>query len=105
MSTVGEGALVLMHCSNPREKLWGLVLRLDAVGVVLRGLDLNTVEDWMRQEAGDRERLIGPSTVFVPMPRVERLYLDEHSGAVESLGERFRGMTGRDACDVLAEGT
>ncbi len=103
MSGVGEGSLVLMHCANPREKLWGVVLRLDAVGVVVRGLDLNSVEDWMRQESGDRERLIGPSTVFIPMHRVERLYLDERAGGAESLAERFRSLTGRDAREALTE--
>ncbi len=105
MSSVGEGALVLMHCGSPREKLWGLLLRLDAVGVVLRGLDLNSVEDWMRQESGGGEDLISPSTLFVPMHRVERLYLDERSGVAESIAERFRAMTGRDARDVLEEST
>lgn len=103
VTALGEGSLVVVHCANPKDKLWGVVQRLDAVGLVLRGLDLNSVEDWMRQEAGGGERLIGPSTVFIPMHRVERIYLDERAGAVESFAERFRGMTGRDAAEVLGE--
>ena len=40
---IGEESLVIVHCGNPREKMWGVVVRLDAVGLVLRGLDLESV--------------------------------------------------------------
>lgn len=98
---VETGALVLVHCHSPREKLWGVVVRLDALGVVVRGLDLATVEDWLRQTISGDEPLIGPSTVFVPMHRVERIYLDESSGGAEGIGDRLRRITGRDATDIL----
>jgi len=98
---VGEGSLVILHCGNPREKMWGVVQRLDAVGVVVRGLDLGSVEDWMRQERTGGERLIGPTTFFVPMNRVLRIDLDESTAAVESYGDRFHEACGRDVRDAL----
>ena len=98
---VGQGSLVVVHCHTPRERLWGVIVRLDALGLTLRGLALDTVEDWLRQTASGAEPLIGPSTVFVPMQRLERIYLDESSGAAEGLGDRFRQTTGRDAAEVL----
>ena len=98
---VETGALVVVHCLQPKEKLWGVVLRLDELGVVVRGLDLNTVEDWLRQTISGDEPLIGPSTVFVPMHRVERIFLDESSGAATGIGDRFLQATGSDVSEIL----
>ena len=50
MDGVDNGSLVVIHCANPREKMWGVLQRLDKAGVVIRGLDLESVEDWLRQE-------------------------------------------------------
>ena len=35
---IAEGSLVILHCGNPREKMWGLLVRLDGVGVVVGGV-------------------------------------------------------------------
>lgn len=101
---IEEGALVVVCCSGPKEKLWGVVLRLDHVGVALRGLDLDSVEDWLRQEISEGEALIGPSTVFLPTHRVERIYLDESSGAAAGIGDRYRTATGMDVVARLLGG-
>ena len=100
---LGVGDLVVVHCQSPRDKLWGVLLRLDQVGVVVRGLDLNSVEDWLRQEAGGSEALMGPSTVFVPLHRVERIYLEETDGAVAGFADRYRETCGRDVRDALVD--
>jgi len=93
-----------VHCQAPREKMWGLLLRLDGVGLALRGMMLDSVEDWLRQEASEQDATIGPSTVFLPMHRVQRVDLDEQCGPVESLQERYRQMCGRAVGEVLAGG-
>jgi hypothetical protein len=98
--SIEVGSLVIAHCMGPKEKVWGVVLRLDQVGVVLRGLDLNSVEDWLRQQCGG-ETTIGPSTQFIPMHRLERLYLDESSGMIESIASRYAAACGGDARSVL----
>lgn len=100
---IGEGALVILHCGNPREKMWGVVTRLDAVGVVLRGFDLASVEDWLRQERSGAESLIGPTTFFVPLNRVLRIDLEESGPAVESYGDRYAAACGRDVREALRE--
>ncbi len=99
--TIEVGALVVVHCTAPREKLWGVLLRLDGVGAVIRGLDLASVEDWLRQLRSEGETLLGPSTVFIPSHRVEKIALDESSGPFTSYGERFAEVSGGDIRDVL----
>ncbi len=101
MDGIGTGSLVIVNCSNPREKMWGAVVQLDTSGVVIRGLDLEAVDDWVRQERSSGESLIGPSTFFIPMHRVVRIDLDESRGAVESTADRYRSACGRDVREVL----
>ena len=100
--TIEVGALVVVHCTNPREKQWGLLIRMDELGVVLRGLDLESVEDWLAQERGGGDPLIAPSTFFVPTHRVIRLDLDESGPVVAGYGDRFTRECGRDVRMALA---
>jgi hypothetical protein len=96
MDAIGPNSLVIVHCTNPREKMWGVLLKLDGSGAVVRGMDLNTVEDWLHQERTGEPPLIGPSTFFVPVHRVVRIDLDESGGVVESYGDRYEAACGRD---------
>ena len=100
--TFEPGAMVVVSCQSPREKLWGRLLRLDGVGVVVRGLDLGSVEDWLRQERAGGEGFITPSTVFVPMHRVERVFLDESGPLAKSFADRYAETCGRDVREALA---
>ena len=101
MSEPDVGNIVIVHCRDPKEKFWGLLQRLDAVGISLRGLDLGGVEDWLRQEAAGGDRLLTPSTLFLPMHRVQRIDLDEAVGPVKAFAQRYRDTTGGDVRKVL----
>ena len=103
MSSVDVGSVVIVHCRDPKEKFWGLLQRLDAVGVALRGLDLGGVEDWLRQEAAGGERLLTPSTLFIPMHRIQRIDLDEAVGPVAAYSDRYRDIDGCDVREILGE--
>lgn len=94
------GAVVVLYLHNPREKLWGVLLSLQPAGIVIRGLDLLVFDDWVRQELRGEEG-IGPSTLFYPMARVERMERDEGTGPIESLSDRFRRHVGRSVFEVM----
>lgn len=104
MFGIEAGRIVVVHCREPREKLWGLLQRLDGVGVALRGLDLGAVDDWLRQEISEGDRLLTPASFFLPMHRVQRIDLDERVGPVPGYADRFRAETGRDVAEALKEG-
>jgi hypothetical protein len=104
MEAIDTGALVIVHCREPREKMWGVLLRLDAVGLTARGLDLASVEDWLRQERAGDAALIAPSTVFIPTHRIVRIDLDETGAAVKSFADRAAEACGRDAREALMGG-
>jgi hypothetical protein len=103
-TSMEPGSLVIVNCLNPQEKLWGLLLRLDVLGAVVRGLNLSSREDWLAQEKAGKGGFVMPSTVFVPMHRVERIYLDESSPAAPSFGSRFLASCGRDVAQALMSG-
>ncbi len=92
---LAPGAAVLLFLREPREKVFGLLLAIDAAGVAVRGLDLAVVDDFLRQEQRGDERLIGPVTAFYPMHRVERLERDESIGPLESTAARLERASGR----------
>ncbi len=100
---IHPGEAVLVYLKDPHEKLWGVLHRLDAAGILLEGIDLGSFDDWVAQiERGD-ENVVGPSTIFLPMSRVERILLDRPSGRLPSLADRFRERTGRTVQEALGE--
>jgi hypothetical protein len=96
-----SNAVVLVTLNSPREKFWGAILNLAPAGISVRGIDLNSVEDFIRQvKAGD---MVTPNAVFFPMHRIERIELDLRNGDIPSLQERFQAKTGFAFSDLLRE--
>ena len=92
---------VVLSLQEPKEKIWGLLLSVSTAGIVLRGLDLTVFDDWMRQEARGDEPMIGLSTVFYPMHRVERMERDETIGTIVGYADRFAQGAGRTVLEAL----
>src|SRR5207248_2252939 len=89
-----KGAMVLVTLNTPREKYWGAVIDISPSGVAMRGIDLNSFEDFARLiKAGENAT---PASVFFPMHRVERIELDMRNGDIPSLSERFENRTGQE---------
>ena len=97
------GQAVLAYLRDPQEKVYGLLRRIDASGVVLEGVDLSSFDDWVAQVERGEETVVGPSLAFVPLTRVEPLLLDRPSGDLPSLSDRFRTRTGKTIEDVLGD--
>ena len=97
---LAPGAAILLYLREPQEKMWGLLRRLDATGVIIEGLDLGSFDDWLAQIDHDGDDAIsGPSVVFVPIGRVEKILLDRASGALPSLVQRAERRAG---CSLAA---
>jgi hypothetical protein len=99
------GTPVLVYLHAPREKVVGVLVDLHSAGVVLRGIDLVTFEDWLRQEARGERPELGLLTLFYPMNRVERIERDETLGGYEGFADRFRRATGRSLSDAASLST
>ena len=94
----GTAVLIVLH--TPREKCWGVIDEINSAGVFLRGLDLNSFDDWLRAVA-HQEPFVGFGDLFFPIWRVERISRDETSGGVPSLREQAEKRTGRTIDELL----
>jgi hypothetical protein len=93
-NTMNSGQLVLVTLQNPREKFWGMLLALTPAGASLRGVDLQSFDDFMQMvKAGEAT---AASTVFFPMHRVQRMEVDARNGGLPSLADQFAAKTGFD---------
>lgn len=95
------GSPVVVYLQEPKEKFWGLLIAVAGSGLSVRGLDLRVFDDWMRQEARGGEPLIGATTLFFPMHRVEKVELDETVGLLVGYADRFCEHVGRTAAESL----
>lgn len=83
----------------PREKYWGVVLGISPAGFAIRGMDLNSFEDFSRMVKNGEATT--PHSVFFPMHRVERAEIDARNGDIPSLQERFFQKTGHDFIELF----
>ncbi len=96
-----SNALVIVNLVNPKEKFFGTLLALSAAGVTIRAINLDSFEDWIHQIARAEEAEIEMITMFAPLFRVERIFLDEPAGAIQSYGQRFAQVVGRSVQEHL----
>jgi hypothetical protein len=95
------GSMVLVTLNDPREKFLGMLLGLDHAGITLRGIDLQSLDDFAQlMKSGEAA---GPSVVFFPMHRIERVELDARNGEIPSLVEQFTVKAGRAAQSFFQE--
>ncbi len=95
-----QGSAVIIVLHSPREKCWGVLDGISTAGVFLRGLDLNSFDDW-QQAVAHNEPFIGFGDLFFPMWRVERISRDETAAGIPSLQEQVERRTGRPLHELM----
>lgn len=95
------GTPIILTLRDPQERLWGLLREMTPAGIAVHGLDLTSFDDWAAQVERGGEEAVGPSLLFFPMARVERILADRRSGDLPSLAERFERRTGRSVASLL----
>lgn len=94
-------SLVIVNLVNPKEKFFGVLKALSAAGLTIRAINLEAFDDWVRQVARDEDLSLDLVTMFVPLFRLERIFLDEPSGDIQSYAQRFEGVVGRSVHEYL----
>ena len=95
-------SIVIVSLHTPREKIWGELLSMNPSGITIRGIDLNSFDDFVHQVLHPEGDRVGLPTNFFPMQRVERISLDEPSGSIPSFSDIFERKVGRSLKDYLA---
>jgi hypothetical protein len=98
---MNSGQIVLLTLQNPRENFWGMLLALTPAGASLRGVDLESFDDFMHMvKAGEAT---SANTVFFPMHRVQRMEVDARNGGLPSLADQFAAKTGLDVANFFQD--
>jgi len=96
------GSIVIANLQNPKEKIFGKLAAISSSGITVRGMDVNSFNDWMYQYTQNEAKIvITPTTIFFPMHRVVSCYLDEDMGEVPSLSSQFMERTKKQIEDLL----
>ena len=98
-----RGQLVVLITTGPRERLWGRLVGLEDAGVAIRAMDMATWDESLALIRKGESEQVSVSTRFIPMHRVESLYLDEACSGAPSLEQLFRAATGQDPMEFLAD--
>ena len=96
-----ERAPVILNLINPKEKFFGILRALSSAGVTVRAINLDSFDDWVHQIARGDESELDLITMFVPLFRVERIFLDEPAGMIKSYTQRFEEVVGRGVMEYL----
>jgi hypothetical protein len=94
-----SGVVVLVTLNSPREKFWGAILDISPAGLSVRGLDLNSFDDFVGLVRSGEPVSLG--AVFFPMHRVERVEIDARNGDIPSLQERFHSKSEREFTQLV----
>lgn len=94
-------SMVIISLNDPKERIWGQLLSITDAGVTLRGIALNSFEEFLHQAKTPEEEPVGLATLFYPMRRVERIALDEPQGSIPSLAQTFERQVGRSVLEYL----
>jgi hypothetical protein len=92
---------IILNLVSPREKFFGVLGALSPAGITVRAINLDSFEDWLRQIAHEEEANLGLITMFVPLFRVERIFLDEPTGEIKSYSQRFEEVVGMPIPEYL----
>jgi hypothetical protein len=97
-----SGSIIILNLQDPREKIVGKLLTISPSGITIKGVDVNSFNDWTKQFTQKQPTtIIFPTIVFFPMHRVVSCYLDENMGDVPSFSSQFKGRTKREITKVL----
>jgi hypothetical protein len=96
-------SIVVVSLHDPKEKIWGELVAMSQAGITVRGIDVNSFDDFVQQVRNPEEAQVGLATIFYPMHRVERIALDEAKGSIPSLAQSFERHVGKRLREYLDE--
>lgn len=57
--------IVIVSLISPKEKIWGQLLQLEPKGATVRGIELDSFDDFIRQLIDQEETTVGMTTVLI----------------------------------------
>ncbi|MEW5807766.1 MAG: hypothetical protein AB1756_10550 [Acidobacteriota bacterium] len=96
-----KGSTVIVYLREPRERMWGILHSIDVTGLYMQGLDVNSFDQWLSDIPKEEPFTLTLSKLFFPMHRVEKVLVDESTGSIPSLSEKFEARMGKKLSDFF----
>jgi hypothetical protein len=89
------GSIIVVDLENPREKHLGALLELSPAGLWIKGINLDSFDQWLR-EVENSFQTVAVATSFFPMLRIGRITLDQTAGGIPSYEAIVRQRLGAE---------
>ena len=96
------GSIIVVDLENPREKHLGALLDLSPAGLWIKGINLDSFDQWLREVLEDFSQTAAVGTSFFPMLRIARISLDQSTGGIPSYEEMVRQRLGAQIKDLFS---
>lgn len=96
-----KDSIVIAYLKDPKERIWGILRSMDASGLFMEGINIESFEEWIQEYSKTDYSGTGLSKVFFPASRIERILIDEPAGKIPSLSQRFEEKTGKTISELF----
>lgn len=90
-----KDSIVIAYLRNPKERIWGILRSVDSSGIFLEGISVDSFEEWIGDIVKEEHSAVGLSKIFFPASRIEKILIDEPTGSIPSLSQRFEEKVGK----------
>ena len=98
---VEPGSIIVVDLENPREKHLGALLELSPAGLWIKGINLDSFDQWLREVVENSSQTVAAATSFFPMLRIGRITLDQSTGGIPSYEEIVLQRLGSEIKDLF----
>ena len=89
-----KDSIVIAYLRDPKERIWGILRSIDSFGIFMEGVNIDSFDEWIHDISKEDHSGIGLSKVFFPVSRIEKVLIDEPTGKIPSLSQKFEEKMG-----------
>ncbi len=96
-----KDSIVITYLKDPKERMWGVLRSIDSSGLFMEGINVESFDEWIHEVSRNKSLKIGISKIFFPTARIEKILIDEPTGNLPSLSQRFEEKVGETVTDFF----
>lgn len=84
-----KDSIVIAYLKDPKERIWGMLRCIDSSGLFMEGINIDSFDEWIHDVSKGESGKASLSRIFFPTSRIEKILMDEPTGDLPSLSQRF----------------
>jgi hypothetical protein len=94
-----KDSIVIAYLKDPKERIWGILRSIDSSGLFMEGINIDSFDEWIQEFSKSDHSGASLSKIFFPASRIEKILMDEPTGKIPSLSQRFEEKTGKSVSE------